>query len=175
MAICSSIAEPVFVFQFPEIDVLLKQSPTRKGQSVSHTSKESAELQNCRSLVHCYIAYQNSLEQLKGLSVGPRVTCHLWCPVLPTKVNLRIIHPTDKKYTSSETHKTSKVKQIKATKQALTNKKWNKSLCFIRLQWNKTRKQHQKKSQKLHNYMANEHFWMNTGPLKQSQRKLKTS
>ena len=29
MAICSSIAEPVFVFQFPEIDVLLQQGPAK--------------------------------------------------------------------------------------------------------------------------------------------------
>lgn len=42
MAICSSIAEPVFVFQFPEIDVLLQQGPTKIGQAVSHTSNRKA-------------------------------------------------------------------------------------------------------------------------------------
>jgi hypothetical protein len=39
MAICSSIAEPVFVFQFPEMDVLLQQVPTKREQVVSHTNK----------------------------------------------------------------------------------------------------------------------------------------
>lgn len=73
MAICSSIAEPVFVFQFPEMDVLLKQAPTRKGQAVSHTRKVQ-EFQNCRSPDHPCIPYQNSSEKPMGLFVGPRVT-----------------------------------------------------------------------------------------------------
>ena len=53
-----------------EMDVLLKQAPTRKGQAVSHTRKVQ-EFQNCRSPDHPCIPVIFNCQSESMLGSGP--------------------------------------------------------------------------------------------------------